>query len=134
MKRSLITVVALLTGFAFGQDPVKTDSDKYKVVQENERVRVLRYHDRPGDKTTMHVHPDLVLYAISPFRRRLTFPDGKTKELEFKAGDVVLLPAQKHVGENIGSTDTEVLIVELKEPRSALLPTGGRPAQPSPKR
>ncbi len=124
MKCSFVAVMLLLAGSAFGQDPVKTDSDKYKVVKENERVRVLRYHDHPGDKTTMHVHPDLVLYAIAPFRRRLTFPDGKTRELEFKAGDVVLLPGQKHVGENIGSTDTEVLIVELKEPALASPKTG----------
>jgi hypothetical protein len=33
------------------QDPVETDGDKYSVVLENERVRVLRYHDKPGDRT-----------------------------------------------------------------------------------
>jgi hypothetical protein len=27
------------------RDPVVTDGDKYSVVLENERVRVLRYHD-----------------------------------------------------------------------------------------
>jgi len=93
-------------------DPARTDPDKYKVVLENDRVRVLRYHDKPGDKTTAHHHPDSVLYALSTFRRRLTFPDGKTKELALTAGDVMWLPAQGHVGENIGTTDTEVLLVE----------------------
>jgi hypothetical protein len=93
-------------------DPAKTDPDKYKVVLENDRVRVLRYHDKPGDKTTAHHHPDSVLYALSTFRRRLTFPDGKTKELSLTAGDVMWLPAQGHIGENIGTTDTEVLLVE----------------------
>ena len=33
------------------QDAVVTDGDKYSVVLENERVRVLRYHDKPGDRT-----------------------------------------------------------------------------------
>ena len=30
------------------QDPAKTDSDKYKVVLENERVRVLEYRVQTG--------------------------------------------------------------------------------------
>jgi beta-alanine degradation protein BauB len=30
------------------RDPVVTDPDKYRVVFENERVRVLEYLDSPG--------------------------------------------------------------------------------------
>ena len=30
-----------------GEDPTKTDPDKYQAVMENDRVRVLRYHDEP---------------------------------------------------------------------------------------
>jgi quercetin dioxygenase-like cupin family protein len=97
-----------------GADPTTTDPDKYKAVMENERVRVLRYHDTPGAKTQRHHHPASVLYALSAFRRRLSFPDGTVKEREFKPGDVMWLPAQTHVGENIGTTDTEVLLVEEK--------------------
>lgn len=106
----------LMASAAWAQDSLKTDPDKYSLVQENDRVRVLRYHDHPGDKTSLHQHPDFVLYAIAPFKRRLHFPDGKTQDREFKAGEVVLMSAQRHIGENIGTTDTEVLIVELKEP------------------
>ena len=47
-------------------------------------------------------------------RRRLIFPNGKVVERDFKPGDVMLIPAQSHVGENIGETDTEVLLVEIK--------------------
>ncbi|MBI2391600.1 MAG: cytoplasmic protein [Deltaproteobacteria bacterium] len=81
---------------------------------ENEHVRVLRYHDVPGARTHQHHHPDSVLYALSAFRRRLTFPDGTVKERAFLPGDVMWIPAQTHVGENIGTTDTEVLLVEMK--------------------
>lgn len=91
-----------------------TDPDKYHVVMENEHVRVLRYHDVPGTRTHQHRHPDSVLYALSAFRRRLHFPDGTSRDREFNAGDVMWIPAQTHVGENIGTTDTEVLLVELK--------------------
>jgi hypothetical protein len=30
-------------------DPTQTDPDKYAVIFENERVRVLEYKDRAGD-------------------------------------------------------------------------------------
>jgi len=38
--------VLMLYGNTSAQDPAKTDSDKYKVVLENERVRVLEYFSR----------------------------------------------------------------------------------------
>jgi hypothetical protein len=53
-------------------DPVCTDSALYTVVFENQRVRMLRYRDRPGDKTTLHEHPNMVLVPLSNFRRRMT--------------------------------------------------------------
>jgi hypothetical protein len=96
-------------------DPIVTDGDKYSVVLENERVRVLRYHDKPGEKTLQHAHPDYVLYAESSFRRRLRFPGGRKLEVDVKAGSVVWMKAHVHVGENIGDTNTDVIIVELKE-------------------
>ena len=97
------------------KDPVETDGDKYSVVLENERVRVLKYHDKPGDKTLPHAHPDYVLYAESSFKRRLTFPDDKKVEVDVKAGSVVWMKGHIHIGENIGDTNTDVIIVELKE-------------------
>ncbi len=103
-----------MTSNAAPHDPVVTDGDKYSVVLENERVRVLRYHDKPGDRTLQHAHPDYVLYAESSFRRRLTFPDGKKQEVDVKAGSIAWLKAHVHIGENIGDTDTDVIIVELK--------------------
>jgi hypothetical protein len=104
-----------MTGESITQDPVVTDGDKYSVVLENERVRVLRYHDKPGDRTLQHAHPDYVLYAESSFKRRLTFPDGRKQEVEVKTGSVGWMKAHMHIGENIGDTNTDVIIVELKE-------------------
>ena len=100
-----------------GPDPTQTDGDKYRVILENEQVRVLRYHDEPGAKTHPHQHPHpFVVYALAPFQRRLTLPGGKPSERTFKTGDVAFMPAQSHVGENIGSTPTESLLIELKKP------------------
>ena len=97
-------------------DPVDTDPDKYKVIFENERLRVFDYTDIPGDRTKMHHHKDFLLYALSPFKRKMTFDDGKSALREFQGGEAIWSYEQSHIGENIGETPTHVLIVELKEP------------------
>ncbi len=95
-------------------DPVATNPDHYQVVFENDRVRVLEYTDRPGDRTIPHEHPDSVMHTLSSFRRRLR--SGETqRDVEMPAGLTGWLPAQQHSGENIGDTDTHVLFVELKD-------------------
>lgn len=95
-------------------DPVVTDPGKYHTILENEHVRVLDYHDTPGEKTAMHYHREFVLYALSAFDRKLTYPDGKTTSRSFVPGDVIWMDAQSHIGENIGKTNTHVVIVEIK--------------------
>jgi hypothetical protein len=100
-------------------DPAETDADKYQVLLDNAQLRVLRYADLPGDKTHLHHHPCFVLYALAPFERRLTFPDGSQKYRQFRAGDVAFMPEQAHVGENVGKTPTSALLVELKTGCSA---------------
>lgn len=95
-------------------DPVDTDPDKYKVIFENDKVRMLDYKDKPGEKTKQHFHPDFVLYALTSFKRLIHLPTGKTIKREFVSGDIIWSDAQTHIGENIGITDTHALIVELK--------------------
>ena len=94
-------------------DPVQTDPEHYSVVFENDRVRVLEYTDRPGDRTTPHAHPDSVMHTLSAFRRRLHSGDLH-RDVDMPAGLTGWLPAQEHSGENIGETETHVLFVELK--------------------
>ncbi|MFL5673515.1 MAG: cytoplasmic protein [Chloroflexota bacterium] len=95
-------------------DPVTTNPDLYHVVLENDRVRVLEYRDRPGDRTTPHRHPDSVMITMSAFRRRLSQGD-QTTDIELDSGLTRWLPAQEHAGENIGATETHVIFVELRE-------------------
>ncbi|MGC1519304.1 MAG: hypothetical protein WA787_11130 [Azonexus sp.] len=110
-----LIAAAFLATCAFAQDAVQTDGYKYKVILENDCVRVLDYHDLPGEKTHQHKHPPFVLYALSPFKRTLTLPDGKVLTRQFKEGDVMWSEEQTHVGENIGQTPTHVVIMELKK-------------------
>ena len=104
----------VLSSAAHAHDPSKTDGDKYKVRFENDRVRVLEYTDKPGDKTVQHSHPAFVMYAVKPFKRKIELPDGKELMREFKAGDVMWSEAQTHIGENIGDVPTHGILIELK--------------------
>jgi beta-alanine degradation protein BauB len=116
MLKILVLPLWALSLGAAAQDPLQTDGDKYKLLTENDRVRVLEYRDQPGEKTHQHRHPAFVLYAMSPFKRQLTLPDGKTMMRDFKAGDVLYSDEQTHIGENVGTTPTHVIMVELKAP------------------
>jgi beta-alanine degradation protein BauB len=106
--------LSVFSSAAQAADPVHTDGDKYKVKFENERVRVLEYRDKPGDKTHEHGHPNFVLYAVSAFKRRISLPDGKAMIREFKGGEIMWSDAQTHIGENVGDTPTHVIMIELK--------------------
>ena len=96
-------------------DPTQTDGDKYQVVFENDRVRVLEYKDKPGDRTSPHSHPDSVMYTLSSFERRLIHGDQQ-RDVKLEAGRVGWVAAQEHSGENIGTTESHALFIELKEP------------------
>lgn len=96
-------------------DPVEVSPELYRVVFENERVRVLEYHDAPGDATLPHHHPDSVMVTLSSFRRRLS-SGGRERELELPAFQARWLDAQEHSGTNVGETPTHAIFVELKEP------------------
>jgi hypothetical protein len=113
-RRFAAIVFGFVTSTALAADPVQSDGDKYRVLLENACVRVLEYRDQPGEKTREHRHPAFVLYALGPFERTLTLPGGKVIRRTFRQGDTMWSPEQTHVGENVGSTPTHVLIVEIK--------------------
>jgi len=111
-------------------DPTVTDPNFYKVIFENERVRVLEYRDEPGDHTHVHRHPDSVMVTLSAFRRRVA-AGGRNVEVELKAGEARWVGAQEHTGENIGDTASHSIFVELKESAPANAPTANVPLGPS---
>jgi len=99
-------------------DPIVTNPDLYRVLFENERVRVLEYLDQPGDATQPHSHPDSVMVTLSAFRRRLRSRNNEV-DVELPAFHARWLDAQEHSGTNIGSTPSHTIFVELKEPRAS---------------
>lgn len=110
------TALVLTATSAWAQDPVKVGPNIYKTLFENERVRVCQATFKPGDTMAMHSHPDHFVYVKSGGKLQVGTPDGKSQDLDLKAGDVLWLPAQTHKGKNIGTTDVVLIVNELKEP------------------
>ena len=115
----IIFCLATLAVPALAQDPVPLYPDNYKVLLENDRVRVLDFQLKKGAKENFHAHPAAVTYVLAPFKIRFTFPDGTTRVREAKAGDVFFGEAVLHSPENIGDTDAHGLLVEMKTPPKA---------------
>jgi beta-alanine degradation protein BauB len=95
-------------------DAVSADPEHYKVLLDNERVRVLEFRGAPGNKTPMHSHPNYVTYSFDGGTSTFTYPKGKPAEAVTPAGDVRWHKAETHAGQNTGQTELHVLIVEIK--------------------
>ncbi len=64
MKKPKSTLLAIalasiagLSGVMGAQDVVAVAPDSHKLVLENDQVRVIRVHVKPGEKVAMHSHP-----------------------------------------------------------------------------
>jgi quercetin dioxygenase-like cupin family protein len=103
-----------LTASAVAQDATKVDPAHYKVELENEQVRVLRISYGPNEKSVMHEHPASVAVFLTGGKGQFTYPDGKTEEINWNAGQSLWLPAVKHQPENLTDEPFELIQIEMK--------------------
>jgi quercetin dioxygenase-like cupin family protein len=110
----------LWTGLAAGafsaallaQDVMQAGGKHLKVLAEDEKVRVLEYAPLKGEKTTLHSHPESIVYVLKGGRIKYTMPDGSTKITELKTGEALLRPPVTHSDEALD--DVKTLMIELK--------------------
>jgi quercetin dioxygenase-like cupin family protein len=121
MRRFYIVVFVLLaTAFSRGdasvlnQDAAKVNAKYINVKVDNARVRVFESTLKPGDKEALHSHPASIVYVIEGGKVRNHAADGTVAEGELKTGDVQYREPITHWAENIGTTTTRLIIVELK--------------------
>jgi quercetin dioxygenase-like cupin family protein len=117
MQLALCSVVLVCLGLApivSAQDPVKVDPKHYTVVTENDQVRILKAHYGPHEKSVMHSHPATAAVFLTDGTGQFTYPDGKTKTFNAKAGDAEYDAATIHLPENSSDTAMDVIVVELK--------------------
>ena len=102
---------------ALCQDAPAAAPRSYRVVLDNERVRVLEFKSRPGFGVCgegMHSHPDHVTVSLTGAKLKVTTADGKATFRDIAAGTVFYAPAETHSAEIIGGLGTRSYIIELK--------------------
>jgi quercetin dioxygenase-like cupin family protein len=107
---------AMSSGKPTAQDPVKQSPQYYKVLLENDQVRVLEYRLKPGEREPMHTHTAGVLYIFGDAKMKTTYPDGRIEETTGGAGEAHWRNPVTHALENIGKTEAHALAVEMKNP------------------
>ena len=105
-------ILLILSGLVVAQDGA---SQVYKVVLDNDRVRVLQATFKPGDKVGMRNYPSHLVYPLTD-GTLIFVPAGRTGyEVNFKAGEALWFPPLARATENDGDKEVRVLLVELKD-------------------
>jgi hypothetical protein len=117
-------LVALLAAFGVtseaveAQDAARVDPRNYRVVLENEKVRVLDYASQPGGGVCgvgKHWHPAHVTVQMTPVKVKVTDAASKTQILDVPAGAIFFEPAVTHTTENVGGSGAHAYIIEIKD-------------------
>jgi beta-alanine degradation protein BauB len=96
-------------------DALHAAPNVYKLIMENDRVRVFEARFKPGEKAPMHSHPDHMVYVFDDGKLKLTPSNGKPQIMDLKAGQTIWMDASSHAAENLGKTDAHLLVTELKD-------------------
>lgn len=95
-------------------DPLKVAPNMYKLLFENERVRVMEVTFKPGEKIAEHSHPDHFVTVLEPGKLKISKPNATPNEMELKIDQVIWIPAETHWAENTGTSMVKLLVTELK--------------------
>ncbi|MGE0868153.1 MAG: cupin domain-containing protein [Kofleriaceae bacterium] len=114
-------------------DPIEVSPETHSLVMENESVRVLNATFSAGSEAGMHKHGNHFVYVATPGKLAVTDGDGKTEEMDLKAGTGMFMPATSHKAKNIGSSELKLVIVELKTEGGTPAAKGTDPLKAGPK-
>jgi quercetin dioxygenase-like cupin family protein len=95
-------------------DPVEASPRNYRLLFENDRVRVLEMTLKAGEIDESHSHPSETVYFVTGSKVKVHLPEGEPMEAVFPDGGVMWHEAWTHRVENVGSSDLRAIIVENK--------------------
>ena len=120
---AVLAALPLLAGTVQAQDVMKAAPEHYKVLVDNEYVRVVQNTLAPGEKDALHTHPTGWYYVTQPGRMRVVFRSGRTELWVPPAGEAGWSRAEgPHTSENIGDTPMSYVLVEVKAVAHARAP------------
>lgn len=96
-------------------DPVLVAPKIYRVLFENELVRVLKVTVEAGHKEPMHSHPAHIIYPLTGGWIRFRTPED-VKDVRFSKGKIHIANAvSRHSMENMGRTVVNAMLIERKD-------------------
>ena len=96
-------------------DALKASPENFKLLLENDHVRVLEYTLKPGTRDLTHTHPPKSSYIISGGQLKVHFENGDSSIFDDKAGTTSWMDhVGKHWVENIGTTEIKIILTEVK--------------------
>ena len=97
-------------------DAVTASPGVYKVIAENESLRVIAATWEPGQRDMMHSHPAIGVYILSDCdNMRAHLADGTSRDWSAKSGNAgANNPVKSHAIENIGDTVCRLVFFEPK--------------------
>jgi len=96
-------------------DAVQVSPDRYRVLLDNQEVRVIEYVLRPGERDLWHTQPPRVSYVVSGGSLRITQADGTSFVTNEKQGTAQWMNTLgRHYAQNIGTTPVRIVLVEVK--------------------
>ncbi len=95
--------------------PEEVSPDVYKVLLENDDVKVLEVTFAPGQGDNMHDHGVITFYVVKGGKLQATLPDGTVRENKAPDGFVGHRNARTtHQMKNMSNDTVKVIIVEHK--------------------
>jgi hypothetical protein len=95
-------------------DPLQASPANYKLLFENEHVRVLEMTLKAGEKDEVHSHPSETVYFTKGSQVKISMPSGDAMEADIPDGHVMWHEKWTHQVENVGSKDLSAIIMEPK--------------------
>lgn len=87
----------------------------FRLLLENDHVRMLEYTLKPGEKDIPHTHPAKAAYVVSGGKIKVYLDNGETEIFDEKKGTADWSDgAGKHYVENIGNTTITIVLTEIK--------------------
>ena len=95
--------------------PLQAAPDMYKLLFENDKVRVMEVMFKPGQQIAKHTHPtEHFITVLAPGTLTIFKEDGTSTVNELHMDQVVWMSAETHWAKNTGKSEVKLLVTEIK--------------------
>ena len=96
-------------------DPVQASPNNYRLLDENDRVRVVEMTLKVGESDVLHSHPAATVFFISGGKVKIDIPGADSMEAEIPDGHVMFSDPWTHQVYNQGEKDVRAILIEHKD-------------------